>query len=165
MPVTRTSFAGAAVVAVANRWSASRLCAAKDSSTCRSTAGRQVEVITVGTAKTASNSSSGSIDASRARVIATRTSQPIVPSTRHVHVVQHEDLVAQHRQPVEIVRALVQLKPRHRGLQGGHVGLQGDRHPIAEPSVSRVVITCRNQVRVAEAAIAATMRRSAGCRD
>ena len=62
MPVTRTSLAAAALVAVANRCSASRLCWANRSSTCRSTAGRHAELTTVGTAKTASSTSSG-IDA------------------------------------------------------------------------------------------------------
>ena len=53
MPVTRTSLAGGAVVAVWNRCSASRRFGAPASSTSRSTPGRQDDVATVGTAKSA----------------------------------------------------------------------------------------------------------------
>src|SRR5436190_786147 len=48
MPVTLTSLPGAAVVAVANKWRASRLAEAPRSCATRSTAGRHVEVSTVG---------------------------------------------------------------------------------------------------------------------
>ena len=81
MPVTRTSLAAAALVAVANRCSASRLCCANRSSTCRSTPGRHAELTTVGTAKTTSSTSSGSMLVSSPIVITTRTVQPIVFST------------------------------------------------------------------------------------
>src|SRR5690242_11193662 len=53
MPVTRTSLPGLAVVAVVKRWRASRLNEATRSWAVRSTAGRQMEVNTVGRAKTA----------------------------------------------------------------------------------------------------------------
>ena len=49
MPVTRTSFPGVAVVAVVKRWRANRLNGTPHSWAARSTAGRHVEVNTVGT--------------------------------------------------------------------------------------------------------------------
>ena len=60
MPVTRTSLAGGAVVAVVKRCEASRFDAAPASSARRSTPGRQLDVITVGMANTPSRSSAGS---------------------------------------------------------------------------------------------------------
>jgi hypothetical protein len=81
MPVTRTSFAAAALVAVAKRCSASLLCWANRSSTCRSTPGRQAALSTVGRAKTANSTSSGSMLVSSTIVMMTRTIQPIVSSS------------------------------------------------------------------------------------
>jgi hypothetical protein len=81
MPVTRTSLAGDAVDASVNRCRASRAGCATPSSTARSTAGRHVEVITVGTANTAISSSAGCTDASRAIVTASRRIQPSVENT------------------------------------------------------------------------------------
>ena len=112
MPVTRTSFGlRDALVAVANMCSASRLCCANRSSTCRSTPGRQAELSTVGTAKTAQHQQR--IDAGQQH---NRDDDAYDPADRlqqrHVHVIQHEDLVAEHRQPVEIVLALLELKPK-----------------------------------------------------
>ena len=52
---------------------------------------------------------------------------------RHVHVVEHEDLVAQHRQAIEIVGALVVRDRRDRRLQPRDVRLERDRHLVAEP--------------------------------
>ena len=52
---------------------------------------------------------------------------------RHVHVVEHEHLIAQHRQPVEVVRALLMGNRRHRRLQPRDVGLERDRDSVAEP--------------------------------
>ena len=46
---------------------------------------------------------------------------------RHVHVVEHEDLVAQHREPVEVFGAFVMLDRGHRRLQPGHVRFERDR--------------------------------------
>src|SRR5437667_3549667 len=62
MPVTRTSLPGVAVVAMSNRWRASRPDGAPRSYALRSTAGRQVDVSTVGAAKTASRASAGWMD-------------------------------------------------------------------------------------------------------
>ena len=59
MPVTRTSLPGAAVVAMVNRWRASRLRLRAPLLRRRSTAGRHVEVKTVGSANTASSASAG----------------------------------------------------------------------------------------------------------
>jgi hypothetical protein len=81
IPVTRTSLPAAAVVAVVNRCSASRACEAACSSTRRSTAGRIEELNTGGRPNTTSSSNSGCTEASSARVTASRTNQPRVPST------------------------------------------------------------------------------------
>ena len=139
MPVTRTSLPAAALVAVANRCSASRLCSAKRSSTCRSTAGRQAELITVGIAKTTSRISAG-LDGGQQRHGQHDPDDPADGAEqRHVHVVQHEHLVAQHGETVEVVASLLQLEPGDRGLQGGDVRLQGDGHPVAEAPGQSVV--------------------------
>ena len=81
MPVTRTSLAGAAVVAVAKRCSASRRDGAPASSTSRSTVGRQDDEATVGTAKRASRISTGLTEANSTIVIASRRIQPAVEKT------------------------------------------------------------------------------------
>src|SRR5712692_8835111 len=59
MPVTRTSFPGGAVVAMVNRCRASRLACAPRSCADLSTAGRHVDVTTVGIANTTSRMSAG----------------------------------------------------------------------------------------------------------
>ena len=51
---------------------------------------------------------------------------------RHVHVVEHEDLVAQHGQAIQILGTLVVCDRGHRRLQPRHVGLERDGHLIAE---------------------------------
>ena len=78
MPATRTSFPGGAVVAVSKRCLASRCDWAPASSAARSTAGRQVEVSTVGSAKTASSASAGWTDTSSTMVTPRRSTQPQV---------------------------------------------------------------------------------------
>ena len=54
---------------------------------------------------------------------------------RHEHVVQREDLLAQHRQPVEELGPLVVLDSGHRGLQARHMGLERDRDAVTEPAL------------------------------
>ena len=54
---------------------------------------------------------------------------------RHVHVVQHEHLVAQHGQAVEILRTLLVGHRHHRGLQPGHMRLERDGHLVAEAAL------------------------------
>ncbi len=54
---------------------------------------------------------------------------------RHVHVIQHEDLVAQHRQPIEIVGTLVMGDGGDRSQQRGHVRLERDGHLVAEATL------------------------------
>src|SRR5579862_4158162 len=78
MPITRTSFAAAAVVASVKRWRARRLACAPRSCAARSTAGRHVDVSTVGTANTARSASAGWIDISSAIVTASRSIHPSV---------------------------------------------------------------------------------------
>src|SRR5580658_1952112 len=78
MPVTRTSFPGGAVVAMVNRWRASRLDCAPRSCADLSDSGRQVDVNTVGIANTTSRMSAGWIDASSAIVTPSRRIQPSV---------------------------------------------------------------------------------------
>jgi hypothetical protein len=81
MPVTRTSFPGAAVVAVVKRCLARRLGCAARSCAPRSTAGRHVDVKTVGSAKTASSTSPTWIDISSATVTTSRRIQLHVANT------------------------------------------------------------------------------------
>ena len=81
IPVTRTSLPGPAVVAVVNRWTASRWWTAARSSASRSAAGREDAVRTVGTAKSTSSSSAGSTEASSTSVMPSRTSQASMLST------------------------------------------------------------------------------------
>jgi hypothetical protein len=52
---------------------------------------------------------------------------------RHVHVVEHEHLVAQHGDAVEQLGPLLMGDRRHRRLEPGHVPFQGDRHLVPEP--------------------------------
>ena len=52
---------------------------------------------------------------------------------RHVHVVEDEHLIPEHREPVEIVRTLLVRNCRHGRLELRHVRLERDRHPVAEP--------------------------------
>ena len=52
---------------------------------------------------------------------------------RHVHVVEHEHLVAQHRKAVKQVRPLLVGDRGHRCLETGHVALQRDGHLVPEP--------------------------------
>ena len=54
---------------------------------------------------------------------------------RHVHVVEHEHLVAEHRQPIEILRPLLVRDRRDRCLQLRDVRLERDRHPVAEAAL------------------------------
>ena len=51
---------------------------------------------------------------------------------RHVHVVEHEHLVAEHGEPIEIVGALVVRDGRDRRLEPGDVRFERDRHLVAE---------------------------------
>ena len=81
---------------------------------------------------------------------------------RQEQVVEGEHLVAQHRQPVEVLGSFLVLDGRDRRLQLGHVGLEGDRHPVAEPALARSNTTRRYHVAVVDAArpSAATITRS-----
>ena len=54
---------------------------------------------------------------------------------RHVHVVEHEDLIAQNRQSVQIVRPFLVRQRGHRRLQPRNVRLEGDGHPVAETTL------------------------------
>ena len=54
---------------------------------------------------------------------------------RHVHVVQHEHLVAQHGEAIEVVRAFLVGNGGHRGLQARDVGFEGNGHPVAEAAL------------------------------
>ena len=132
MPVTRTSLPGAAVVATSNRWRARRVREAPRSYACRSTAGRHVDVNTGGTANTASSASAGWIDISSAIVTPRRRIHPHVAEERHVHVVEHEHLVAQHREPVQVLAPFLVRDRRDRGQQRRHVRLERNRHLVAE---------------------------------
>ena len=54
---------------------------------------------------------------------------------RHVHVVEHEHLVAQHGQAVEILGTLVVGHGLYCGLQPGHMRLKRDGHFVAEATL------------------------------
>ncbi len=54
---------------------------------------------------------------------------------RHVHVVEHEHLIAQHGQPVEILRPFLVRDGRHRCLQLRDVRLQRDSHSVPEAAL------------------------------
>jgi hypothetical protein len=94
-----------------------------------------VEVNAVGRAKTASRISAGWTDISNAH----RDDQTQNPTARrkhrHVHVVQHEHLVPQHVEQIEIVGPLLMRNRRHRGLQPRDVRLEGDGHLVAEAAL------------------------------
>jgi hypothetical protein len=72
---------GAAVVAVVKRCVARRSDEARRSSAARSTAGRQVEVASVGSAKTASSASTGWIETRSPIATTSRSSHPSVEKT------------------------------------------------------------------------------------
>ena len=57
---------------------------------------------------------------------------------REEEVVEGEHLVAQHRQPVEVLGAFLVLDGGHRRLQAGHVRLEGDADPVAEAALQAV---------------------------
>ena len=54
---------------------------------------------------------------------------------RHVHVVEHEDLIAEHGQPIEILRAFLMRDGRDRCLQLRDVRLERDGHLVAEAAL------------------------------
>ena len=65
-----------------------------------------------------------------------RHAQPQDPSERgkqrHVHVIEHEHLIAEHGQPIEILRAFLMRDRRDRCLQLRDVRFERDRHLVAE---------------------------------
>ena len=135
MPVTRTSFPGGAVVAMVNRCRASRFVCAPRSCADLSTAGRHVDV-KHGRDREHSQQKERRMNRRQQRH---RHAQPQDPSERgkhrHVHVVKHEHLIAQHGQPVEILRPFLMRDRRDRGLQLGHVGLERDGHFVAKAAL------------------------------
>jgi hypothetical protein len=66
-----------------------------------------------------------------------RHAQPQNPAAgrehRHVHVIEHEHLVAQDRQPIEIFGALLVRDRRDGRLKPRHVRFQRDRDLVSEP--------------------------------
>ena len=138
IPATRTSLPGAAVVAVTNRWRASRFAGAPRSSAARSTPGRHAEASTVGRAKTATSASSGWTDMSNATVTTESKDPSARGEERHVHVIEHEHLVAKHREPVQVVGAFVVLDGGDRRLELGHVRFERDGHPVAKPPLRAI---------------------------
>ena len=51
---------------------------------------------------------------------------------RHVHVIEHEHLIAQHREPIEVLGPLVVRDGRDRRLQPRDVRFERDRDLVAE---------------------------------
>ena len=138
MPVTRTSLPGAAVVAASNRCRARRCACAPCCSTARSTAGRHEAVATVGSAQRAREGQRG-VDGHEQADRHREAQDPAGGGEqRHVHVVEHEHLVAQDREPVEIVGPLVVLDGGDVRLQPRDVRFQGDGDPVAEAALGTV---------------------------
>src|SRR3954447_13919781 len=81
VPLTRTSFAGGAVVPSTKRLRGSLILDATLSSTSRSTAGRWVELNTVGIANRTSRINTGLIEARRMTVNTRRRTQPSVENS------------------------------------------------------------------------------------
>ena len=54
---------------------------------------------------------------------------------RHVHMVEYEHLIAEHGQPIEILRAFLMRDRSDRGLQSRHVRFERDRHLVAEATL------------------------------
>ena len=54
---------------------------------------------------------------------------------RHVHVIQHEHLIAQHREAIEIVAALLVRDGGNRCQQRRDVRLERDGHLVAEAAL------------------------------
>jgi hypothetical protein len=54
---------------------------------------------------------------------------------RHIHVIEHEHLIAQHREPVEKFGPLLVGDGGHRRLQPGHMGFERDRDLVAEAAL------------------------------
>ena len=132
MPVTRTSLPGGAVVAVANRCRASRFAGAAPSWAARSTPGRHEAVSAVGRAKTASSASAGWIEIKQRHRHAQPEDPPARREHRHEDVIEDEYLVAQHRQPVQVIGALVVFDGGHRRLEPGNVRFERDGQSVAE---------------------------------
>ena len=133
--VTRTSLAGGAVVPSTKRCRARRVLAITDSSTRRSTAGRHVDTQNAGQGEQ-HQQHERRVDRPEQERRDRQTEQPSERrEQRHEHVVEGEHLVTQHRQPVEVLRALVMLDGRHRRLQVGDVRFERDRDPVAEPAL------------------------------
>ena len=89
-------------------------------------------VSTVGSAKATSSASPGITLISRIDRHREPEDPPGGREHRHVHVVEREDLVAQHGEAIEIVGPFVVLDRRHRSLQPRDVRLEEDRHAVAE---------------------------------
>ena len=60
---------------------------------------------------------------------------PTCREQRHVHVVEHEDLIAQHREAIEILGTLLMRDRRNRREQRRDVRLERDRHLVAEAAL------------------------------
>ena len=135
MPVTRTSLPGGAVVAVVNRCRARRLDCARAllsraldrGPPCRREHGRQCEH---------GEQHEGGMDRrQQGHRHAEAQDPPAGGEQRHVHVVEHEHLVAQHREPIEVLGAFVMRDGRDRRLEAGDVGLERDRDLVAEAAL------------------------------
>ena len=135
VPVTLTSLPGGADVPRTNRWRPRRVFETTDSSTARSTAGRHVDVIRAGTGEQRQDHQCG-VNGTQQHDGDHQSEHPAERGEqRQEHVVEGEDLLAQHRQPVEVVGPLVVLDGGHRRLQPRDVGFEHDGDAVAEPSL------------------------------
>ena len=128
-------------------------CGAPRSSAARSTPGRQVDVSTVGSANSGEQRERR-VDRHEQRE---RDAEPQDPAAgreqRHVHVVEHEHLVAQHDEPVEVVGPLVVLDASRPRPAAAPRATRARSSPGRGSGAARASLTTRrNQVAVADSA-------------
>ena len=135
MPVTRTSLAGAAVVAIWNRWRARR-CDSADLLLHRALDGRAPRRAHDGGQRQHHQQDQHRIDGGEQHDRDPEAQDPAGGGEhREVQVVEHEGLVAEDREPVEVLGSLVVGDGRDRCLQVGDVGLERDRDLVAEAAL------------------------------
>ena len=94
-------------------------------------------VITIGIANSGRNTRTGLTDIEQEQ----RHDEAHDPADRreqrHEQVVEREHLIAQHREPVEVLGPFVVLDRRDRRLQRGDVRFERDRDLVAEAALRR----------------------------
>ena len=135
MPSRRSSLPGEAVVVSVNRCRASRSDWAPRSWALRSTTGRHDVAATVGRANTHQQHQHRVHGRQQGHGDGQAEDPASGGEHRHVHVVEREDLLAEHRQAVQVLGPLLMRDRRDVCLQPRDVGLQRDRHLVAEAAL------------------------------